>query len=202
MSLSEIKKRLVDAHRSGNWEEARKLSQLKQTAKKKHRCVDCGVPLSKNGVFRCAMHFNIHRYYSRALPFIALFLLVVSGAQAGNVVFEWDKSASTNVSGYFLYGSTNLLSNTNFHSSPVAVDCGTNTICSLSSTNLGQWYFAVTAYAWDQTNRMESDLSNILPLRFPPVPTNFVFLIPQYTATIAGTNWQDIGFFRVKIGMP
>lgn len=136
-------------------------------------------------------------------PLAILVLLALSfSANAGTVTFGWDRSLSDSVGGYILYGSTNLLTNTNFHSSPVSVDCGTNTICSLASTNLGQWYFAVTAYAWDQTNRMESDLSNILPLRFPSTPSNFVFLIPQYTATIAGTNWQDIGFFRVKIGTP
>ena len=60
----------------------------------------------------------------------------------------------------------------------------------------------MTAYGQDGTNRIESDLSNVLSLQFAKPPTNFYYLVPQYIATLGSTNWQDLGFFRLKIGMP
>ena len=117
------------------------------------------------------------------------------------VTFAWTASPDgTNVGGYFLYGSpmVTFLGTTN---AQVKVDAGTNTQCSIANTNAGQWYFGVTAYPIG-TNYNESVLSNILPVYFARPPANFYFLVPQYIATLGSTNWQDLGYFRLKIGPP
>ena len=117
------------------------------------------------------------------------------------VSFGWNASPDgTNVGGYFLYGSTNQawLVTTN---TQIKVDAGTNTQCSIANTNAGQWYFTVTAYPAG-TNYNESGPSNILPVYFTRPPPNFYVLVPQYTATLGSTNWQDLGYFRLKIGPP
>ena len=133
---------------------------------------------------------------------ILLLLPLAIAANAATVTFGWDPSPSTNAAGYTFYASTNNFAIGWSTNSPVKVDAGTNTIFTLSCTNAGHWYFSVTAYGQDGTNRIESDLSNVLSLQFAKPPTNFYYLVPQYTATLGSTNWMDLGFFRLKIGMP
>lgn len=69
-----LKQRLVAAHRAGDWELAKRLSQEKEKAKKKRSCAICGIRI-KHGI-HCYMHSIKHRYYSRALPALCLLLLV------------------------------------------------------------------------------------------------------------------------------
>ncbi len=60
MTLSENKIALVAAHRSGDWETARLLSQARQKLKQVRRCQICGVRLSSSKLIkekeRCRMH--------------------------------------------------------------------------------------------------------------------------------------------------
>ncbi len=71
MTTAEIKTALVAAHRSQDWEAAKRLSQEKQKAKKKPRCVVCGVRFSKGGGqstrLRCTMHSIVNQFYERRL---------------------------------------------------------------------------------------------------------------------------------------
>ena len=121
--------------------------------------------------------------------------------RAGGITLAFDPSLGTNSGGYYLYGQTNGFdaNPTNLHSSPLVMDLGTNTEVSFIVTNSAKWWFAVTAH---DPNGLESDVSNILPVYFSPPPTNLMVLVPQYIATLVGTNWQDIGFFRVRLGPP
>jgi hypothetical protein len=81
MTLAQIKERLIDAHRRKDWDRAKELSQLKQSAKKQEdnnrRCVVCGVRLSHGGKLRCPMHYRLHRFYGHRLAasFLLLFCL-------------------------------------------------------------------------------------------------------------------------------
>jgi hypothetical protein len=133
---------------------------------------------------------------------ILLLTLAINSCLAGTVTLQWDASVSTNVAGYKLFASTNLLNNTNYTKANVIVDVGTNLIASVSTDKVGTWYFGAVAYGYSGTNKVESNLSNILPLTWPAPPANAVMLVPQYIETLGSTNWQDLGFFRLKLGMP
>jgi hypothetical protein len=70
MSAAEIKVKLIEAHRCGDWEAARVLSQAKVKARRGPRyCVDCGTRLSQSGKpgTRCRMHDIYHRFHARSL---------------------------------------------------------------------------------------------------------------------------------------
>lgn len=130
---------------------------------------------------------------------ILILLLCCLRLWAGNLALAFSPSPSTNVAGYYLYGQTNGFDVAKANSAPIKLNLGTNTQVSFTTTNSTSWWFAATAYL---TNGLESDFSNILPVQFPPGPTNLAVLVPQYIATLTATNWQDIGFFRVRIGPP
>ena len=133
-----------------------------------------------------------------------LILLLLLGlsltVHAGTVTLAWDRESDTNVAGYYLYGYTNApTSPTNFSPCQIVIDCRTNCIASLSTTNVGCWWFGVTAYS---QAGVESALSDTVTCYFPPAPTGMVVMVPQWSATLGSTNWMDLGFFRLKIGMP
>jgi len=56
-TFGEIKSALVVAHRSGNWEAAKRLSQEKEKLKRRtpSKCEDCGAPITR-GAERCQFH--------------------------------------------------------------------------------------------------------------------------------------------------
>jgi len=137
MTLKEIKAALIVAHRKGNWERAKILSQEKERLKRaaKPRCVDCGVAIrntkrnSATGVsVRCYMHHVIHKYYSRAIPnsmkTLACLVLCLIGISANaqfmattnTATFTWNAVVDPNLSGYQLWYWTGNL--TNVHSVP------------------------------------------------------------------------------------
>ena len=67
MTLAEIKTRLVEAHRKQDWEEAKRLSQEKQKAKKRiNKCIVCGVTIYPF-TMRCSMHHRTWKHYSHSL---------------------------------------------------------------------------------------------------------------------------------------
>ncbi len=129
-------------------------------------------------------------------------LLAATAARAGTVTLAWDPSPDASVAGYFIYAATNDLAATNLAAAPIRVDARTNTVCSVDVTNAGLWTFVATAYALTGTNRIESDPSNQVSVRFPWPPARMAVLVPQYAATLGSTNWQDLGFFRLKLGLP
>ena len=136
------------------------------------------------------------------LPFL-LVLLIALLARAGHLTVAFNPSpgltdGGTNGVGYWLYGQTNNFDPLCLADSPLKLNLGTNTQASFYTTNSAAWWFAVTAYS----NGLESDVSNILPVNFPPMPATLAVLVPQYIQTLSATNWQDLGFFRVKLGPP
>ncbi len=59
----------------------------------------------------------------------------------------------------------------------------------------GQWYFAATA----MKDGAQSDLSNILPVEIARPPAAMRTVVLQFNASLATTNWQDAGFFRLRL---
>jgi hypothetical protein len=63
---------LIAAHRLGDWESAKLLSQERQRLKKQanHKCEVCGVSLSRGKPTSrlCRIHEWARRYYARHLP--------------------------------------------------------------------------------------------------------------------------------------
>ncbi len=84
MTLLENKLAMVEAHRKGDWETAKVLSQEKQRLKRKPHCSVCGVPVSKGGkngtATRCGMHSIMRQFYSGALA-ASVALLCLTGCQ-------------------------------------------------------------------------------------------------------------------------
>ena len=206
MRPDELKTRLVTAHRNEDWAEAARLSAIK--AKQKSRrgvCEVCGNKVKRNARF-CLMHAIAKRCRLRLQTAAACFLLCLP-AFAGET-FSWDAPTST-VDGFFLYASTNAFPGSAAPENYLArLDCGNETAVSIDLLIPGTLYFTVTSYA-DSTNtvygtnytsRIESAIANTVILRVPGPPTNMATLAVQWIGTLASTNWQDVGFFRLKIG--
>lgn len=107
------------------------------------------------------------------------------------VTLEWDPSPDAWVAGYRLHwgnASSNYIA---------SVDVGTNTTCTLTNLQPGRYYFVATAYTADG---QESLPSNEVAWSVPSPPMNARTVIVQWTGAVATTNWQDVGFFRIRIG--
>lgn len=120
--------------------------------------------------------------------------LTSSLAHAASVRLTWNASPAP-VSGYYVYGFTNATFNvTNVPA--LKVDVKTNLIAEVSELNPGIWTFAATAY---DANKVESDFSNTVTVEVPQPPAFMRTIALQYSAQLPSTNWQDTGFFRIKI---
>lgn len=125
-------------------------------------------------------------------------LLLTIPCLAADIPLAWDVPlASDGLSGYFLYAATNAITATNFHSAQIRLPIPLTNGVVLTSIKPGTYWFTVTAV---QTNTLESDPSNILVAQVPNPPPNLRTVTLQYSNTL--TNWQDTGYFRVKIGLP
>lgn len=114
---------------------------------------------------------------------------------AAEVPLTWSPSVSTNVQGYFIYAFTNAVFNAT-NKPAIKVDAGTNLVARVDGLTPGLWTFAATAY---NTQKVESDFSNTVTTEVLPAPGQMRILTVQYDATLTTTNWQDVGFFRLKI---
>lgn len=130
-----------------------------------------------------------------------LFSLCIGHAiDAGEVRLAWDPGPGKAPSGFRLYAGTNSLAQSQA-SAQVRLDTGTNTECIVSDLAAGRWYFVATAYLVqaDGTNWVESLPSNELILDVPATPRDMRTVVLQWNATLSGTNWLDVGFFRVRL---
>ncbi|HMP83909.1 MAG TPA: hypothetical protein PKA41_14515 [Verrucomicrobiota bacterium] len=124
---------------------------------------------------------------------VALLLCAFAlNAAAAQVKIAWDASA-TNVT-YVVYASTNSFAS-GIIEPQVRVNVGTNLSFTADFPMRGRWYFVVTA----QRDHVQSLPSNELIVEAPTPPANTRTLAVEYTPVITGTNWQDAGFFRIKI---
>lgn len=141
---------------------------------------------------------------------ITFLFVCISSAVDLNLV--WDSSDTPGVS-YVLYATTNTMTSENLHTSNVSVDTGTNQQTILKDIAPGKWSFAVTAYmiqtnvisqplsvpAIISTNKIESAPSNFLFIEVPTAPVILRVIVVEANATLVGTNWLDIGFFKIKV---
>jgi hypothetical protein len=158
MTLTEIKSALVVAHRNEDWEEAKRLSQLKEKQKKKRYCVDCGVRLSTNRPLRCKGHATLYRFHGYSLALVLLFAAFFGiGATPTNtvpIVLVWDNPgpqfAFPSTITYRVYWTTNIATPTNQWpllatvTNPVSINSGTQ----LAWTNAmvpGVYFFTMTS---------------------------------------------------------
>lgn len=184
------------AHRAGDEETAKRLSQEKERAKKIKRCIFPGCGERCHGL-RCKVHYITHRFYARALQcsaaVSAAFCLCALPAFAGSLRLAWDASPTPGVE-YLLYvqSDTAPFTYTNY---AARVNVGTNLTAHVYQIQPGKWNFAVTAV----TNSVESDFSNVLPVEVPGPPTNARTVTLQYNASVTSTNWTDVTVFRVRI---
>lgn len=124
---------------------------------------------------------------------LALCLLSIP-VRSGDVPLAWD-CPTNDLSGFVLYASTLPLNATNLQSATVKLPLPPVTTVTLKDVRPGFWWIAVTAIC---TNSLESAPSNVLIAEVPVPPSNLRTVVLQYGATV--TNWQDVGFFKVKLG--
>lgn len=147
----------------------------------------------------------------RTIIFLSIFS--ITSVWATDIQLAWDASPTSNVT-YIIYGTTNMMSSTNLHSSQIKLDVGTNQTVLIRDMKPAMWTFAATAARATVntnfqtlilgqptliTNTIESDPSNFLMLEMPQPPANMRTLVIQVNATLVGTNWFDAGFFKLKI---
>lgn len=131
------------------------------------------------------------------MKYVFALLFISLSAIATEVRITWNasQSALTNQLTYAVYCSTNsTLDKTN----ALRVDVGTN-LTAVVDVPTGIWQFAATSTWTDSTNSIESDFSNIVIAEVPKAPGKLRTLTLQYTPILTSTNWQDVGFFRIKI---
>ena len=130
----------------------------------------------------------------------ALIALTGFSARAAEAKFAWDYPGLTNnLVGFKLYAHTNsLAAGTNLPAALVKVSVPfTNLQATVQFTNALRWYFIVTSI--DRIG-LESVPSNEVIVEAPDPPPNARTVAVQYVPTISGTNWQDVGFFRLRLG--
>jgi len=68
MTLAECKDELVKAHRDGDWQLARELSQMREQLKRERFCAhpECGVRINRKAR-HCSAHANHHPQHKRKL---------------------------------------------------------------------------------------------------------------------------------------
>jgi len=118
-------------------------------------------------------------------------------AAAAAVTLEWDPSPDAWVAGYRLYASTNSATQHQLTNALVKVNCGTNTSCTISNLTGGRdYYFVATAYTADGQESLPSN-EVIYRVPFPPPVLRTVYV--EWTGVLGATNWQDVGFFRLRM---
>ena len=122
----------------------------------------------------------------------SILFLAALNAEASFLRLAWDASATPGCE-YVLYASTNELTQETYRDATVRVPCGTNLTATIEGIVVGEWSFAATAVK----DGAESDLSNVVVTEIPPAPGTMRTVVVQYGGTV--TNWQDVGFFRVRI---
>lgn len=100
----------------------------------------------------------------------ALFLSVVS-LGAAEIKLAWNPSDTPGCN-YILYGATNGA--LTFANSNLKTNVGTNLIVSVSTLQMNQWQFGVTAFK----GGIESDMSNILMVDVPLPVKGLRIVIP------------------------
>ena len=123
--------------------------------------------------------------------------MLVSVAQLSRAVdltVSWEPVADDSITNYVIYASTNELTAANFRTAAQArFDAGTNTERVLQTVQPARWYFGVTVVS---DTGIESDLSNVT-IAVVPHPPAHVALV-QYAPTLTSSNWENIGFIRLK----
>jgi hypothetical protein len=121
---------------------------------------------------------------------LVLLLLLASLPARADLTLAWDSITNIPNITYKLYASTNSF--TNSTEAIVTANVGTNTTVTLYGlTNI--WYFRAAAF---NTN-VASDLSSTLIVQIPPIPLNFRTVVIMGGPTV--TNFQDLGFFKIRI---
>jgi hypothetical protein len=142
----------------------------------------------------------------RKLPLIAVLaasFVLTNHASGQQISLAWSPSPGTNVAGYYIYASTNVI--TDPLTNAIRSDVGNLTKGTVDLSGPGTWHFAASAYAYstnvlngtNYTSKVESALSNQVIVEVPPPPPNMRTLVLQFGTTV--TNWTDAGFFRIRI---
>jgi len=166
----ELNKRdLVAAHRAGDWERAKLLSQKRQMLKNNRsrwrkvdvrRCLDCGV--AARGL-RCIMHYQAFR---RLAGLLTLWLATTPLAAFQSVTLAWDPNPEPDVRAYIVYYGTAPRTYT------ASTNVGNVTTATVYGLTEGlTYYFAITA---TNTTGLESNLSNEVTNAIPVAGTNMV----------------------------
>lgn len=115
--------------------------------------------------------------------------LLVLNATAGDVPLAWNP-VETPGAGYVIYAHTNALTISNYLA---RVFVGTNVTGRLEDLRPGRWQFGVTA----TKDGLESGLSEVLNVEIPKTPGPIRTVVVQWSTNL--TNWQDVGFFKLRI---
>lgn len=129
------------------------------------------------------------RDLSRAVKtIVGILLLAGCIARAADVPLAWNP-VDTPGAGYVLYAHTNALSLSNHL---VRVFVGTNVTGRVEDLRPGRWQFGVTA----TKDGLESGMSEILNVEIPKTPDSMRVVV-QWSPNL--TNWQDVGYFKLRI---
>ena len=128
---------------------------------------------------------------------LTILLLSCWAAAAGQLTLAWDPSPDSWATGYRIYAGTNSVNVHGLTNAVLKVDAGTNLTCQISNLTAGLWFFVATAYT---TNGIESLPSNEVVAQIAKPPENMRTIIAEWSGDVASTNWQTVGFLRMRFG--
>lgn len=117
---------------------------------------------------------------------IALLLTAISG-YAADVNLQISPSPTQGVTNYTVYAKT--------AGATIAIQTGTNLTTTLISPQPGSYVLYATAWK----DGIESGPSPTLNVEVALPPAGLKTVIIQGAPFINATNWQDVGFFKIKI---
>lgn len=110
------------------------------------------------------------------------------------VKFAWDSPTNSQPLTYWLYASTNALSDATISTATINLPAGTNLTATISDLLAAHWWFAAASR---DTNGVQSLLSNVLQVEVPKPPLNMRTVVLQYSGTLS--NFYDVGFFKLRL---
>jgi hypothetical protein len=126
------------------------------------------------------------------------FLLAALSVRAQTVPLIWDYPPDYRVGHFNLYVSTNYLYSTAL--TEPGINTGTNQTCTVTDLAPGRWFFAATAVSVDG---IESSLSQVISVEVLPPPIGMRTLSVEHSITLTNlAGWNNVGFFRIKLGNP
>lgn len=122
----------------------------------------------------------------KLVPILLAFTISTLAAEPGDIRLAWNPSPTVGVTNYTLYANSSVTN--------LSVSVGTNTTATLRDIKPAIYTF--TATAWKDGAQSAPSIPLVVEIAAPPSGLRTVVV---QGAPIIGTNWVDMGVFKLKL---